>query len=142
MKQPLTLTLLFLLTTITLVFSQTLADTNKATVIFYRSNQWGSLYHYKIKQGDSTLTKIKFTAFYMLKLEEGTYNYWAINFGGRDDITLNLKAGHTYLIKCETQFSPLLWRKPKMTLLTDDEAKKQSKKSYLKQKLAKHNLKL
>lgn len=139
MKSLLTLALLFILT-ITLVYSQTPPDTNKAIVIFYRTTMWGGAYSYKLMQGDSTLTEIKYKCFYPIELIKGTYTYWAKNAGGKDEITLNLKSGHTYLIKCETSFSVPV-RKPKMILLSDKEAKKELNENYLKEKLAEHNLK-
>ena len=105
MKQPLIFLLLFSLVIVTNSNSQTSTNSNKATVIFYRSTMWGGAYSYKLNQGDSTLTKIKYKSFYAIELNEGIYNYWAKNCGGRDNISLNVKAGHKYFIKCKKTFS-------------------------------------
>ncbi|HEV7621765.1 MAG TPA: DUF2846 domain-containing protein, partial [Flavisolibacter sp.] len=123
---------------LTTVYSQQLPNDRKAIVYVYRSSMWSGAYGYKLRQGDSTLYKIKFKSFYVMKLNEGTHYFWAKTIG-RTDLTLTVEAGKSYFVKCGIKgFIP----KPKMILLSDEQAKKEASKGYLKRKLKENNLKL
>jgi len=138
MKLLLSLTFHFILVN-TLVYSQVPPDTNKAIVLFCRTTMWGGAFSYRLMKGDSVLTKIKYKSFYPIEVKEGAHTFWAKNAGGKDEITMSLKAGHTYIIKCKTSFS-IPVPKPKMILLSDKEAMKELNDAYLKEKLYEYNI--